>query len=171
MPQPSSYLCTTSSSPSAPQSRSNVSSGGTPHRSCVVSVPSTGRRLATEIPVLAFNSYSPCVTLLSGSLTPRRLTNILSSSVTANPFVFPPAIGGSATFQRASFPLEAMNQIVGNKFPGRGLQRIVHQTEILRDILILRGISLHEGLQIGAALPAKLKECFDAIVGNRGRIG
>ena len=51
MLQPSPYLCTTSSSPSAPHSRSNVPSGRTPPRSCVVSVPSTGTRVATEIPV------------------------------------------------------------------------------------------------------------------------
>jgi hypothetical protein len=64
-------------------------------------------RVATAVPVLAFNSNNPCVTLLSGSLKPKRLTKILRSSVTANPFAFPPAIGGGATFQRTSLPLEA----------------------------------------------------------------
>jgi hypothetical protein len=64
-----------------------------------------------------------------------------------------------------------MDQDVGNKFSGSGFQRIVHQIEILWDIPVLSGIAFHECLQIGAALPAKLKERFDAIGWNRGRIG
>jgi hypothetical protein len=63
--------------------------------------------------------------------------------------------------------LNLMDQDVGNKFSGSGF----HQTEILWDIPVLSGTAFHECLQIGAALPAKLKERFDAIVGNRGRIG
>lgn len=51
-----------------------------------------------------------------------------------------------------------VDQDVSDKFSGRGFQRIVHQT-------------FHECLQIGATLPAKLKERFDTIVRNRGRIG
>jgi hypothetical protein len=53
-------------------------------------------------------------------------------------------------------------------FLGMAFQRIVHQTEILWDIPVLSGIAFHECLQIGAALPARLKERFDAIGGNRG---
>jgi len=64
-----------------------------------------------------------------------------------------------------------VDQDVSDKFSGRGFQRIVHQTEILWDIPVLSGIAFHECRQIGAALPAKLKERFDTIVGNRGRIG
>jgi hypothetical protein len=60
--------------------------------------------------------------------------------------------------------LNLMDQDVGNKFSGSGF----HQTEILWDIPVLSGTAFHECLQIGAALPAKLKSASMLLLGIEG---